>query len=260
MSKIWMKPSFYLSSFAACAIMALTAGCASGGFKLTRQYARWVNSQNIILRIVIYILTSVVFAVTMLIDFVIFNTLDFWNGTVAAGSYEFKDGDKLFQERNLHGKVTTIAGFKVAGLGGVFRGQIWNPDGEEVPEIRNWQALVSSQNAKRPNRQRFEHPTIEQISRDGLLRTHSSTIFYDDWLNLYGQQADILVSHEAPDCHQHGFKAMTGLAQSMRVKWAFHGHHHQHRNYSEHTAQLGFLAFSVGFMSIVDQYGGQLTK
>ncbi len=169
-------------------------------------------------------------------------------------------GDKLFQERNLHGKVTTIAGFKVAGLGGVFRGQIWNPDSEDVPEIRNWPALVASQNAKRPNRQRFEHPTIEQISRDGLLRKHSSTIFYDDWLNLYGQQADILVSHEAPDCHQHGFKAMTGLAQSMRVKLAFHGHHHQHRNYNEHTAQLGFQAFSVGFMSIVDQYGGQLTK
>jgi hypothetical protein len=100
MTKIWTKPSFYLSSFVACAIMALTAGCASGGFKLTRQYARWVNSQNIILRIVIYILTSVVFAVTMLIDFVIFNTLDFWNGTVAAGSYEFKDGDKVFQVKH----------------------------------------------------------------------------------------------------------------------------------------------------------------
>lgn len=178
--------------------------------------------------------------------------------TDSADNYLNLYGDKLYQDRNLHGKVTEIAGFKVAGLGGIFRGSIWHPDCEDVPAIRNWQALVASQNAKRPNRQRIEQPTVEQISRDALLRKHASTIYYDDWCNLYGQQADILVTHEAPDCHQHGFKAITGLAQSMRVKWAFHGHHHEHRNYNEHTALLGFQAFSVGFMAIMDQYGGQL--
>jgi hypothetical protein len=72
------------------------SGCASGGFKWTRTYARWVNSNHIVLRIVLYVLTSVVFAVTLLFDMVIFNTLDFWNGTVAKGTYEFKDGDKTY--------------------------------------------------------------------------------------------------------------------------------------------------------------------
>lgn len=167
-------------------------------------------------------------------------------------------GDKLFQERNLHGRVVEIAGFKVAGLGGVFRGRIWDPDSEDVPGIHNWPALFKSQNVKRPHRLRAEQPTVEQISRDSELRKHSSTIFYDDWFQLYGQRPDLLVTHEAPDCHQYGFKAITGLAQSLRVKAAFHGHHHVHRNYNEHTAELGFQAYSVGFMSIVDQYGGML--
>ena len=178
--------------------------------------------------------------------------------TDSAENYLNLYGDKLFQERNLHGKVTEIAGIKVGGLGGVFREQIWHPDSEDVPDIRNWSALVANQNAKRPNRLRVDDPTVEQISRDSLLRKHASTIFYDDWFDLYGQHADILITHEAPDCHPHGFKAITGLAQSMRVKLAFHGHHHEHRNYNEHTVRFGFRAFSVGFMAIVDQYGGQL--
>lgn len=53
----------------------LATGCASGGFKLTRQYAQFVNRQQLILRIVLYILTSIVFAATLLIDAVIFNTM-----------------------------------------------------------------------------------------------------------------------------------------------------------------------------------------
>lgn len=87
---------FYVSSLIACSVMAMTSGCASGGFKLTREYAGWVNRQNLILRIVLYILTSVVFFVTLLIDTVVFNTIDFWEGRVSAGDFEFKDGSKTF--------------------------------------------------------------------------------------------------------------------------------------------------------------------
>lgn len=81
----------------ASAILATTSGCVSGGFKLTREYARWVNSKNIVLRVVLYILTFVVFAVTMIIDTVVFNTIDFWEGRVSQGNYEFqKDGKTFF--------------------------------------------------------------------------------------------------------------------------------------------------------------------
>ncbi len=86
----------YLISFTACALMAITSGCASGGFKLTRQYAGFVNKQILIIRIVLYILTGVVFAVTLLVDAVIFNTMDFWEGRVSQGTYEFtKDGKEF---------------------------------------------------------------------------------------------------------------------------------------------------------------------
>lgn len=96
MAKFWSNKLFYVASLAACSMMALSTGCASGGFKLTREYARWVNSKNIILRIVLYILTGVVFAVTLLIDMVLFNTIDFWEGKVSAGDYQFKDQDKTY--------------------------------------------------------------------------------------------------------------------------------------------------------------------
>ena len=32
-------------------------------------------------------------------------------------------------EHNLHGRVAEVAGLRIAGLGGVFRGQIWMPEG-----------------------------------------------------------------------------------------------------------------------------------
>jgi hypothetical protein len=87
---------YYFTSAIACTILALSTGCASGGFSLTRKYAGFVNSQNIILRIILYILTSVVFVVTMLIDLVVFNTLDFWDGKVSQGTYNFKDKNNLY--------------------------------------------------------------------------------------------------------------------------------------------------------------------
>lgn len=96
MAKFWSQKMFYVASLAACSMMALSTGCVSGGFKLTREYARWVNSKNIIIRIVLYLLTGIVFAVTLLIDMVLFNTIDFWEGKVSAGDYQFKDQDKTY--------------------------------------------------------------------------------------------------------------------------------------------------------------------
>jgi len=89
-----------LTTLLATSITLVTTACASGGFKLTREYARFVNRQTLILRIVIYIFTSIVFAVTMLIDMVVFNTMDFWQGRVAAGSYNFNQDGKSFHVKH----------------------------------------------------------------------------------------------------------------------------------------------------------------
>lgn len=59
----------------------------------------------------------------------------------------------------------------------------------------------------------------------GKALLHKGTIFWNDWMQLYGQQADILVTHEAPTCHPHGFRGIDVLAHCMKVKFTFHGHH-----------------------------------
>lgn len=52
-------------------------------------------------------------------------------------------GDPLFEERNLHGRVIEIAGVRVAGLGGIFRGDIWYPrEGMEEPLTPGWNDFV----------------------------------------------------------------------------------------------------------------------
>ena len=76
--------------------LVMTTGCASGGYKLTRTYSSWVNSQQVILRVILYILTLPVFAVTLLIDGVVFNTMDFWNGQVSSGSYKFEKDQNIY--------------------------------------------------------------------------------------------------------------------------------------------------------------------
>lgn len=100
MQNFMSKPMSYLAALTASLLLCFTTGCASGGFKLTRQYAGFVNQQSLIIRIILYILTAVVFAVTMLIDMVIFNTMDFWEGRTAAGDYKFEQGEKTFQVRH----------------------------------------------------------------------------------------------------------------------------------------------------------------
>lgn len=72
------------------------SGCASGGYKLTRKYSQWVNSNHIIIRVIVFLVTMPLYGILLLIDAVIFNTIDFWTGTVAKGTYEFNKGDKTY--------------------------------------------------------------------------------------------------------------------------------------------------------------------
>lgn len=100
MNKIFTRILFYFCAGLSCLFMAFNTGCVSGGFKLTRQYAGWLNSQNIFIRIILYIVASVIFAVTLLIDVVLFNTMDFWEGRVSAGDYEFRQDNKVYMVKH----------------------------------------------------------------------------------------------------------------------------------------------------------------
>ena len=154
------------------------------------------------------------------------------------------DHDHLFgsklADRNLHGRVVEIAGQRIAGLGGVFRGRVWAP----------------------PAAARFDSPQqyLAQCGkgnrwRGGLPLTHRSTIFPVDFEKLQKQRADILVTHEAGSAHPHGFAAIDQLARSLGVRTSFHGHHHDQRDYSAERTRLGFDAFGVGFCGITDDTG-----
>lgn len=137
--------------------------------------------------------------------------------------------------KNLHGRVLDIAGVKIAGLGGVFRGQIWMPG--QDPKYRSYQEYKAAADAKRPPRIRHESHAED--------RKHLSSIFIDECESLARLNADILVTHEACSAHQYGFTAIEDLARSMEVKFHFHGHLHENIDYSEHAGRLGFLSRGV---------------
>lgn len=126
--------------------------------------------------------------------------------------------ESMLAQRNLHGRVVNIAGLRIAGLGGVFRSKIW------YPPVNNgqpkWQSRADYMSAQPKSMQK------EADKYSGLHRQHHSSIWYEDYLSLKGQRADILITHEAPSSYQHGFKELDDLAFTMRAKRLFHGHHH----------------------------------
>lgn len=146
--------------------------------------------------------------------------------------------------RNLDGRVVTIQGLKIAGLGGIFRGAIWYGDAD-----RRYESFADFERSRcfKPN-----------LHLDGQLLKHSSSIWPSVYDQLAGERADILVTHEAPSCHPHGFEALDELASAMRVKALFHGHHHDSLNYRDFEEQLGFQAYGVGFRGITDHHGGRV--
>lgn len=156
-------------------------------------------------------------------------------------------GSKLI-DRNLHGRVAQVAGITIAGLGGIFREEIWCPPAQ--PRFRNHQQFAQRLHAP--------HGALpgERIARRERLRTHRTSIFPDIYAALYGQHAEVLITHEAPSCHPAGYRELDELARSMGVKHLFHGHHHEGRNYHEFDEKLRFRAFNVGLRGITNIHGG----
>ena len=138
---------------------------------------------------------------------------------------------------NLHGRVANVAGLRIAGLGGVFRGQVWMPDGS--PNYYSPSVFMRRVGAN-------------NVWRGGVPRRHRSTIFPSVYNNLMRQRADILVTHEAPGCHRKGFCAIDRLAKSLGVRWLFHGHQHEDRAYGDHA---GIHPRGVGYRGVVNLQG-----
>lgn len=107
--------------------------------------------------------------------------------------------------RNLHGRVATVAGLRIAGLGGIFtaKSEVW-----ESPEHY------------------LRHCPKSNRLNDGLPRNMRATIFPSEVAALSQQKADILVTHEGPHWHPFGKRKISDMAASMDLTAAFHGHLH----------------------------------
>lgn len=114
---------------------------------------------------------------------------------------------------SLHGRVVEIAGIRIAGLGGVFRGAVWFP-GTDAPRFETKAAFIASLEK-------------QKRWRDGMPLKHRTTIFPEELEALACLRADILVTHEAPSSHRAGFSVLDELAARMGAQLVVHGHHHE---------------------------------
>jgi predicted phosphodiesterase len=111
-------------------------------------------------------------------------------------------------------RITTIGGLRLAGLPGVFKPRIWDPGDRTVPSFQTRAEFLA---ALRPG----------EAWRGGLPLFHRDTIFPEDFDRLAASRFDVLVSHEAPSSHPHGFAVIDALAQACGASLIVHGHHHQ---------------------------------
>jgi len=113
-------------------------------------------------------------------------------------------------DRNLHGRVRPVAGVSIGGLGGVFRGAVWRP-----PSPPQWTDRAEFVRHTRPAHRFRRGPALK----------HWTSIYPEDVQALAKLHADVLVTHEAPTTHPHGYKALDDLAVAMDVRRVVHGHH-----------------------------------
>jgi predicted phosphodiesterase len=129
-------------------------------------------------------------------------------------------------EGDIGGQVIEIDGLRIAGLGGVFKPRIWHPRADEPggsidpPSFASRRAFLDS---LMPS----EH------WRGGLPLWHRDSIFPEDFSKLGQHRFDVLVCHEAPSSHRHGFAAIDRLAELGGARLTVHGHHHE-----SYTAKL----------------------
>lgn len=114
---------------------------------------------------------------------------------------------------NLGGRVVRIGDLRVAGLPGVFKPRVWHPVEADPPSFRTRAEFL----AALPQQQHW---------RGGLPLWHRDTIFPEDFAALRTQRFDVLVTHEAPSSHRHGFAVIDALAQAGGARLIVHGHHH----------------------------------
>ncbi len=125
----------------------------------------------------------------------------------------------------LHGRVLSVGGARLAGLGGIFMEAVWRPGA--APGRPPWRTAAEWL-AAHP-----EHDTLP-----GLLR---GAIWPADYDRVAALAADILVCHDAPASHRKEYGALDALAAAVGARLIVHGHHHE-----SYAATLGNGVRAVG--------------
>lgn len=145
-------------------------------------------------------------------------------------------------DRHLHARVVELPdGLRVGGLGGVFRERVWYPDPfSRVQVSPRFHSRAACAHAT---------PTHERW-RGGVALKHWSSIHFDEWQTLRRLSCDVLVLHQAPRYHPHGFELVDELAREMGARLVVHGHHHDALDSSVRWASQGFRSFGVGLRGV----------
>ena len=147
----------------------------------------------------------------------------------------------------IDGRIVSVDGpdgpVRIAGLGGTFGGNVWCPDQVTggMNELKHGPHAITTRLAARAGTKPAER------YRSGLTLRHMTRIWPEDVHRLALQSADILVTHEAPRPHRHGFQALGELAEWMGVRVHIHGHHHE--DYQE-MGHAGAHVVGVGLAGV----------
>jgi hypothetical protein len=133
----------------------------------------------------------------------------------------------------LHGRVATVGGLRIAGLGGTFRARVWEP-----PAPPRLHARTELPDDVRQMGRGWRPDHIAALVHS----LGTTSIWPEDYDALAGMRADVLVTHEAPSSHPAGNAALEALARAMGAGLIVHGHHHV--NYLA-TAPDGLRALGV---------------
>lgn len=164
----------------------------------------------------------------------------FIHGNHDSDDQHYWDNLHALEGRNLHGRSELVAGTRIAGLGGTFDAKVWHPKAPSG-DAQNRDEYLQQIDARRTSPE----------AKENMAMISQSFIYPDDYFATAMLSAEILVTHEAPTCHRHGFEEIDELASSLGARKVFHGHHHE--SYS-HGNFIG-----VGFRQIVDQDGKEIT-
>lgn len=113
----------------------------------------------------------------------------------------------------LHSRILSWGNLRIAGLGGHFIEKIWHPERGQPRFAYRHDYLAACGKGNR--------------WRGGLPRKVRGAIWWEDIERLWDQEADILITHEAPTPHRYGHSVISELAHAMGARLIVHGHLHE---------------------------------